>query len=182
MYSLLKQISEKAIKLADFEFTQEQTENNWLGGMPTSEAEIKLTEKRLGIDFPTDFKKFLSIANGFSAPNDIEPTFETVDKIDYLKNLDSFIIEAYSIDGIENIGKELEKSIVVGGIHEEQYFLLIPSELSNGKWKYWKFANWYPGEEEHESLESYFNKVLSYLNETIESEKTNHNNTSYEKP
>ena len=170
MKSLLKQISEKAIELADFEFTQEQTEKKWLGTKPASETEIKLTEKRLGIEFPTDFKKFLSITNGFSAPNDIEPTFEPTDKIDYLKNIDSFIIEAYSIDGIKNIGKELEKSILVGGINEEQYFLLIPSDLNREKWKYWKFANWHPGKEEHENLESYFNEVLEFINGQLETE------------
>ena len=170
MDSLLKQISERAIELADFEFTKEQTENKWLGTKPASETEIKLTEKRLGIEFPTDFKKFLSITNGFSAPNDIEPTFEPIDKIDFLKNIDSLIIEAYSIDGIENIGNELKKSILVGGINEEQYFLLIPSDLTNGEWKYWKFANWHPGEEEHENLESYFKHVLEFINEQIETE------------
>ncbi|MCP4052635.1 SMI1/KNR4 family protein [Mesoflavibacter sp. CH_XMU1422-2] len=171
MNSLLKQISEKAIELADFEFTQEQTENKWLGTKPASENEIQLTEKRLGIDFPTDFKQFMSITNGFSAPNDIEPTFEPINKIDFLKNIDSFIIEAYSLNGIENIGIQLEKSIIVGGINQEQYFLLIPPNSTNEKWKYWKFANWHPGEEEHENLESYFKEVLSFLNETIESEK-----------
>jgi len=163
MDNLLKKIAEKAIELANFEFTQEQTENKWLGTKPASETEIKLTEKRLGIEFPNDFKKFLSITNEFSAPNDIEPTFETVDKIDYLKNIDSFIIEAYSIDGIENIGKELEKSILVGGINEEQYFLLIPPDLTTGKWKYWKFANWHPGEEECKNFESYFKDVLEFI-------------------
>lgn len=171
MRDVLNQISVKAIELADFEFTQEQTENKWLGTKPATENEILLTEKRLGIEFPTDFKQFLSISNGFSAPNDVEPNFEPTDKIDFLKNIDSFIIEAYSINGIENIGKQLEKSILVGGINQEQYFLLIPPNSANEKWKYWKFANWHPGEEEHESLESYFKEVLNFLNETIESEK-----------
>jgi cell wall assembly regulator SMI1 len=169
MNSLLKKISEKALELADFEFTQEQTENKWLGTKPASEDEIQLAEKRLGIEFPTDFKQFLSITDGFSAPNGIEPTFESINKIDFLKNIESFIIEAYSIDGIENVRKQLEKSILIGGINQEQYFLLIPPNSKNEKWKYWKFANWHPGEEEHESLESYFNEVLNFLNETIES-------------
>ncbi|EDP70778.1 hypothetical protein FBALC1_08463 [Flavobacteriales bacterium ALC-1] len=170
MNSLLKQISKKAVELADFEFTQEQTENIWLGTKPVSETEIKLTEKRLGIEFPTDYKQFLSITNGFSAPNDIEPTFEPINKIDFLKNIDSFIIEAYSIDGIENIGNQLEQSIIVGGINQEQYFLLIPPNSTNEKWKYWKFANWYPGEEEHKDLESYFKEVLNFMNKQIETE------------
>ena len=170
MNSLLKKISEKAIELADFEFTQEQTENKWLGTKPATESEIKLTEKRLGIEFPTDFKLFLSITNGFSAPNDIEPTFEPIDKIDFLKNIDSFIIQAYSLDAIAEIGKQLEKSIVVGGINEEQYFLLIPPNSTNEKWKYWKFANWYPGEHEFENLESYFNDALEFINDQLETE------------
>ncbi|WP_405397528.1 SMI1/KNR4 family protein [Maribacter sp. Asnod2-G09] len=170
MNRLLKKISEKAIELADFEFTQDQTENEWLGTKPASESEIKLIEKRLGIEFPTDFKKFLSITNGFSAPNDIEPTFEPINKIDFLRNIDSFIIESYSIDGIENIGKQLEKSILVGGINQEQYFLLIPPNATNEKWKYWKFANWCPGEEEFDDLDSYFKSTLEFINEQIGSE------------
>ena len=86
MNELLKLISERAIELADFDFTQEQTKNKWLGTLPASEDEIKLTEKRLGIELPADFKLFLSITNGFSAPNDIEPTFVPISKIDFLKN------------------------------------------------------------------------------------------------
>ena len=64
----------------------------------------------------------------------------------------------------------MEKSILVGGINEEQYFLLIPHNLTTGKWKYWKFANWHPGEEEHENLESYFKDVLEFINEQIKTE------------
>lgn len=158
MDTLLKKISEKAIKLSDIEFTQEQIKNNWLGSKPASESEIEQTEKRLKIKFPNDFKLFLSITNGFSAPNEIEPTFEQITKIDYLKNIDSSIIEAYGID-------ELEKSILIGGINQEQYFLLIPPNTMNDHWKYWKFANWYPGEEEYENLESYFKNVLDFINE-----------------
>ena len=60
MNELLKLISERAIELADFDFTQEQTENKWLGNIPALENEIKLTEKRLGIELPADFKLFLS--------------------------------------------------------------------------------------------------------------------------
>ncbi len=170
MNSLLKQISEKAIELADFEFTQEQTENKWLGTKPVSETEIKLTEKRLGIEFPTDFKQFLSITNGFSAPNDIEPTFESIGKIDYLKNIDNFLVEVWNQQGIADIGKQLERSILIAGITEEQYFLIIPPKSDLEKWIYWKFSSWQPGEVEYKDLEHYFNDVLEFINEQIESE------------
>lgn len=168
MKSLLKQISEKAIELADFEFTREQINNKWLGTKPASEIEIKQVEERLGIEFPNDFKQLMLITNGFSAPNNIEPTFESINRIDFLKTIDSHVIECYSIDGVEDIGKQLEKSIIVGGINEEQYFLLIPPILTHEKWKYWKFANWHPGEEEYISLDSYFKAVLEFMNQQLE--------------
>nr|WP_298425479.1 hypothetical protein [uncultured Kordia sp.] len=88
--------------------------------------------------FPNNFKQFLLISNGFSAPNDIEPNFESINKIDFLKNIDSFIIEAYCINEFEDIGKQLEKSILIAGINQEQYFLLIPPNSTNKKWKYWR--------------------------------------------
>ena len=149
MNSLLKQISEKAIELADFEFTQEQYENKWLGTKPVSETEIKLTEKRLGIEFPSDYKNFLAITNGFAAPNDIEPTFEPIEKIEYLKNIDSYLIDVWNQDETADIGEHLERSILVGGITEEQYFLLIPPKTDSGNWKYLWFNiscrnNWKP--------------------------------------
>ncbi|MEZ4802689.1 MAG: SMI1/KNR4 family protein [Gelidibacter sp.] len=168
MKNLLKKISEKAIELADFEFTQEQAQNRWLGTKPASENEIKLTEKRLGIEFPTDFKLFLSITNGFSAPNDIEPTFEPIDKIDYLKKIDNFIVEVWNQEGIAEIGNQLERSITIAGISEEQYFLLIPPKCNTEQWKYWKFSSWQPGEVEYANLERYFNDVLEFINEQIE--------------
>jgi len=61
------------------------------------------------------------------------------------------------------IGIEIWESILIGGINQEQYFLLIPPNLTNEKWKYWKFANWHPGEEEHLNLESYFTEVLNFM-------------------
>ena len=168
MNSLLKQISEKAIELADFEFTQEQIENKWLGTEPASQNDIKLTEKRLGVELPNDYKDFLRITNGFSAPNDVEPTFEPIDKVEYLKNIDGYLIEVWNQDGIADIGKQLKESIIIGGINEEQSFLLIPPNRSSRNWKYWKFSSWQPGVVEFENLENHLNDVLEFINDCIE--------------
>lgn len=170
MNNLLKKISEKAIEFADFEFTQEQVKNKWLGTKPTPETDIKQAEKRLGVEFPTDFKEFLSITNGFSAPNETEPTFVPINKIDFLKNIDNDIIEAYSVEEEYSLEEELKSSIVVGGINEEQYFLLLPPDSNNDEWRYWKFANWIPGAEEYDDLDSYFTEVLDFMIEEMESE------------
>ena len=168
MNNLLKQISEKAIELADFEFTQEQTQNKWLGTKPTSETEIKQAEKRLGIELPNDYKEFLAITNGFSAPNDVEPAFEPIDKIDYLKNIDAFLIEVWNQNGIADIGKQLERSIIIGGISEEQCLLLIPPKTDSENWNYWKFSSWQPGEVEFDNMKNYLNDVLEFINDCLE--------------
>lgn len=156
MKNLLIDISRKAIKYEDFNFTIEQIEKEWLGNIPATESEILDTEVRLGIKLPKDYIEFLKITNGFSAPNDIEPSFEKIEEIDYLKNVDEFTIEAYGL-------AELEDAILVGGKSEEQYFLLLPPKFKNEKWKYWKFANWHPGEHPFENLAEYFKDVLEFI-------------------
>jgi hypothetical protein len=156
MKNLLIEISQKATQYEDFNFTKEQIEKRWLGDVPATEIEILNAESRLGVKFPEDYIEFLKITNGFSAPNDIEPSFEKIGEVDYLKNVDEFIIEAYGMI-------ELEDAIIVGGKSEEQHFLLLPPKSENEKWKYWKFANWYPGEHPFENLTEYFEDVLRFI-------------------
>lgn len=163
MKELLTIISEKAIKYEDFNFTSEQIENNWLGTIPATEKQVSETENKLGIKLPKDYIEFIRITNGFSAPNDIEPSFENISNIDFLKNIEPFASEAYSYL------PELKNAILIAGIEEEQYFLLIPPESGNEEWKYWKFANWYPGEHPFENLKDYFEDVLQFIVENHES-------------
>ncbi|NDV43237.1 SMI1/KNR4 family protein [Flagellimonas sediminis] len=165
--NLLNQISVIALKLGDIEFSKSHIDNQWLGNTPVDESNILEEERRLNIKFPDDYREFLLISNGFSAPNDIEPTFVSIEEVDYLKNLDNDLIEIWTKDGIPEIGEELSKSIVVGGIKEEQYFLIIPPDSKNLKWRYWKFASWIPGEEEYTSLNNYFEEVLDFLNQQL---------------
>ena len=163
MKNLLIAISEKAIKYEDFNFTTEQIESNWLGTISASEKQIIEAENKLGIKLPKDYIEFIKITNGFSAPNDIEPTFEAIGNIDFLRNIEPFAIEAYAYLS------ELENSILVGGIEEEQYFLLLPPKSKNEQWKYWKFANWHPGEHPYQNLKEYFEDVLQFIIENHES-------------
>ncbi|MFB3386345.1 SMI1/KNR4 family protein [Flavobacterium sp. LAR06] len=162
MKNLLISISEKAIKYEDFNFTPEQIEHNWLGTIPASEKQISDVENKLGIKLPNDYIEFLKITNGFSAPNHIEPSFGSIENIDFLKNIDPFTIEAYGLP-------ELENAILVAGIEEEQYFLLLPPESKNEEWKYWKFANWYPGEHPFENFKAYLEDVLRFITKEYES-------------
>lgn len=161
MNKLLVEISKKAIKYENLNFTKIQIENNWLGNFPATEKQIAEKEAKLGLKLPEDYKAFLKITNGFSAPNNIEPSFESIEKIDFLKNIDNFTIECYDLP-------ELENAIIVAGISEEQYFLLLPPKSVNEKWKYWKFANWYPGEHPFENLNNYFEDVLKFIEDQYE--------------
>ena len=149
------------VKEAEINFLNQ---NPWLGFVPAKIDEIHKAENKLGIKLPDDYKEFLEISNGFKATNSIEPTFMKVEEIDYLRNIDKFIIEAYKLP-------ELENSILIAGKDEEQYFLLIPPTEKHKKWKYWKFANWYPGEHEFKNLKNYFKNVLKFSKNEYQNKK-----------
>lgn len=162
--NVLKRISQLSIKAGDSIFSEEQIESEWIGNKPAEIDAIEATEKNLGIKLPQDYKDFLLITNGFAAiRNNIEPRFETVDCIDYLINIDSDAIEIWNQEGLEDVGKELARAILIGGIEEEQYFLIIPPKSPADDWKYWKFASWIPGEDPYENLIDYFTNVLEAL-------------------
>ncbi|WP_343532189.1 SMI1/KNR4 family protein [Pedobacter sp.] len=156
MKELLETISRKSIELEDLESQGKTVTNDWLGNTPVSENEILLAETRLNVKFPKDYREFLLITNGFMGPNDIEPSFSKLEEVNYLKKILPEINEIYQI-------KELDNAILIGGASEEQQFLLIPPSSDSDSWKYWKFANWIPGEEEYSDLRNYFEQVLEFL-------------------
>lgn len=170
MKQLFIQFSQIAINLGAIEFSENQIKQSYLGNSPATETSIKEIENKLKLNLPEDYKNLLRITNGFSAPNDIEPSFLPVEKILFLKDYDAELIEAYSIDELKEIGELLAKSILVGGLDEEQYFLLIPPSNDEETWKYWKFANWIPGEEAYESIEDYLKNVIEFNLEELKGE------------
>jgi hypothetical protein len=162
MKEILLAISLLSIQLGDaYENASKfQIQNRWLGFQATKVEEIIETEKRLNIKLPEDYKSFLEITNGFSASSTIEPTFMEIKNVDFLKNFETITINSWKDAGDFETANILERSILIAGKDEEQYFLLIPPNDKNGKWRYWKFASWMAGEEEFENLESYFKNVL----------------------
>lgn len=159
---LLKQISINAIKLGDFEYSETELKQQWLGTIPASNSEIESAEQRLGIVLPKEYKDFLTTTNGFKATSNIYPTFHEIEKIDYLYKLDKFQVDIWLQEGTEDIGNKLKRSILIAGIGEEQYFLLIPP-LTNEPWKYWSFASWYPGEVTHDTFKAFWLEVNDFL-------------------
>ena len=164
MKQILQEISELAILLNEFDFPDVQRRRNWLGNPPATMESIYKVEERLGIVLPADYIEFLKLCNGFHAASTVKPTFVTTDEIDYLKNVDEFLISVWAgYDELADIADGLAKSIVIGGLREEQYFLLIPPEKYETEWRYWFFASWLPGKEQFKDLPGYFANTLSFL-------------------
>lgn len=167
MKDLLNRISQLAMKLDDpfNRIPEHKRKSEWLGEAPATAEEIEAVEKKLNVKFPLDYKSFMMLTNGFASAIDIEPTFEKLNNIDYLKNIDPHLIKVWNESELVDAAKKLSRSILIAGINEEQYFLLIPPTMQTEKWEYWKFANWIPGEEPFEDLETYFGSVLNFIEE-----------------
>ncbi len=170
MITILKEIFETAIKLGDYDFDKKAIEKKWLGQLPASKQDIKQAENKLKVSFPNDYKEFLLITNGYCSPNFVDPAFESVDKIDYLKNVDTSFIESRENLIPETVRKDLERSILVGGketLVEDIFFVIIPPNLKDKRWKYWKWADWNPNEESYLNLEEYFDDMIAFMKKEI---------------
>ncbi len=164
MLNILKKISEKALLLADCTFTDDQKRSVWLGNEGATIDNIVAAEERLKIKLPADYVEFIQWTNGFAQPTNVGCSFLPIDKIDYLHKLDEDLVEIWAEQNDDSkLIQSLKAAILVGGLNEEQYFLLIPPLGKSKKWGYWKFANWIPGEEKFTSLEKYFTSELSFL-------------------
>ena len=60
---------------------------------------------------------------------------------------------------------KLKSSIIIGGLEEEQYLLLVP--LSNKKWECWHFSSWRPGEVVYENFRYYMEDELQLLEDNF---------------
>ena len=172
MKKLLSKLFEKSIELNDFTFSDDQIKKKWIGNPPTTKLIIKEVEKKFGVKFPDDYKEMLLISNGFPAVNNIEPTFEPIENIIFYKDYEYSVIEIWrGMEGLDDEVENLKGSILIGGINGEQQFLLIPPKRKNDEWKYWKFANWIPGEEEYDNLTKYLKSVTEFMENEINENK-----------
>lgn len=172
MLKLLQKLSEKAILLGDFECSPKQRASKWLGYSPASQMEISKVEQRLGLTLPNDYKQFLAISNGFPASVSVEPSLLSIQQVGFLTDIDPSLIDTWKKYGPKETGAALERSLIIGGINEEQHFLLLPPTSSGEKWEYWKFASWIPGEEVFQNMEGYFNDVLAFIEDELRTQES----------
>lgn len=165
---LLESVSKQALKLGDFEFHIEDPSSTWIGNEPASADQVEDLQQRLGVSLPQDYVAFLRLTNGFPAPCYTEPSFMSCDEVDYLRNIDAELIDIWRETDNADAADLLHRSICIGGKDEEQYFLLIPPVDAEENWRYWKFADWIPGEEVFEGLAPYFQYIESFMNESLD--------------
>ncbi len=84
------------IRLKDFDYSETQINSKWLGTKPATLYDIKKTEDRLKNILPQDYKDFLLTTNGFHAFSHIDPGFCSIDKIDFLKNIDPELFDIWN--------------------------------------------------------------------------------------
>ena len=166
MENLLKEISNLAIQLGDFEFTNNQIENNWLGTSSATTEAIEKKELELKVKLPQDYIEFLKISNGFPPTSAVDSTFLPIEEIGLLKEKDKQLVDIWCNSG-NGINEELQNAILVTKVHEEQYFFLIPPITKNNSWQYWKFASWIPGEEPYKNIESYFQSIKEFIQDEL---------------
>lgn len=152
-------LSESAISLGEVAYSATQIKSGWIGEDPALPQAIRSCEARLGCTLPEDYRQLMLVCNGYALPNEIEPSFAPLERIERLKDADPDLIEAYNDEALAEVHEALLASILVGGIGEEQHFLLVAPTKTVPHWRYRKFANWIPGEEPYDSLLHYLDAV-----------------------
>jgi hypothetical protein len=163
---LLQRISDSAIQQRDIDFENTVVKSRWLGYTPAKQSIIKATQQRLGISLPEDYKAFLLTTNGFRPTGSTDVSFLPVEKIGWLRDLDGQLVEIAGQpmdkdDSARSAG--FQRSILIGGLNEEQQFLLVPPGGADKKWQYWFFASWLPGQRAYPSFRFYLEYELQFM-------------------
>jgi SMI1 / KNR4 family (SUKH-1) len=165
MKDLLKALSKEAIANNPDFFTEEEKQAQWIGRPAATDEAIAATEKKLGITLPADVLALYKITNGTAVVlNQTFGAFEPIEKVDWLKNADPGLIEAYS--GItEDLTNDLSNSIIIAGIMYPHCVLLIQPYGRHEVWRYWEFANYLPGEIPFQGIEKYLERLHDFVSE-----------------
>jgi hypothetical protein len=163
---LMQRLSDSAIDQKDMDYDKVVIKSRWLGYPPAKPELIKATEQRLGISLPEDYKAFLLVSNGFRADGNTGVTFLPVERIGWLRDLDSELANILGTPTDKDDSAQaarFQRSILIGGLSEEQQFLLVPPGGIDKEWKYWFFGSWVPGEEPYLSLRFYLEHELQFM-------------------
>ncbi|MTB53532.1 SMI1/KNR4 family protein [Lewinella sp. W8] len=151
-------------------YDESEVENNWLGFPPAPTWAIEKREKDLGIRLPPSYIDFLRVTNGFRQISHFAGRLLPIERIDYLKNIDSDLFDLYLEEVDRTISPSDQKdysnnqrsvffnvdhllsSIAISERVEGSIILLNPQVKSGEEWEAWIFANWYPGAHRYKSF------------------------------
>lgn len=163
MKKLLQQISKDTISLNSDFYSEEEKAAQWIGRNPATDEAIAEAEKRMGIKLPNDVIEFYKTTNGTSVIIDQTfGAFEAIEKVDWLKNADAYLIECYAGMG-EAYVNNLKNSIIIAGINYCHSVLIIQPYGEHKEWRYWEFASYTPGETPFEGIEKYLERLDDFL-------------------
>lgn len=165
MRELLAKISVLAIAHNPDAFTQQAKIAQSIGREPATNRAIAATEQRLKVKLPLDVIEFYQITNGTSEI--LSHTFGgfiEIDRVDWLINLDSEVLENYAGMG-EDYLNDLKNSILIAGLNHVHQILLIQPYGKYVKWRYWEFATYLPGESEFSGICAYLERINDFLAE-----------------
>ncbi|MBD0405299.1 SMI1/KNR4 family protein [Flammeovirga sp. EKP202] len=130
-----------------------------------TDSQILELEKEIGLKLPSDYVMFLKNVNGLTSycGGYSFGSFLGINDIRLSSERESMLLELY---GSENEFKWLKKSIVIGGLPDEETLLLLSKE--KGKYYYYMYGAWIPGFMKFDSLSSYLEKYLKAMKENIE--------------
>ncbi len=113
MQEILQKISKEAISLNPGFFSEEEKTTQWIGRNPATTETITEVENKLGIKLPNDVIELYKVSNGTSVIlNQSKSAFMPIEQIDWLKNVDPYLIECYAEMG-EAYVNDLKNSIMM---------------------------------------------------------------------
>jgi hypothetical protein len=160
---LLQRLSDSAIADKSNKYDDSVLHSRWLGYSRATAEKIQAAEKHLGVTLPDDYKSFLLLTNGFRRTSSIGITFLPVERIGWLRDMDAELAAVWGepMDDKDSArAAGFRRSLLIGGLEEEQQFLLVPPGGVDKDWQCWFFGNWIPGIEPYPSLRYFFEKEL----------------------
>ena len=164
-------------------YDKSRIRNNWLGYQGAQTNSITRKEKKLGIELPESYTKFIETSNGFKQISAFNSQLLPIEEIDWLRNTDSDFLSIFDEKDDASIDEKdyyqynenqqstifkvnhLKNTIKLSKWTDGSIILLNPKVTFNGEYEAWIYADWYPGVKRFKSFEDL---IVSELHSTQE--------------
>jgi len=154
--------------------SQETLNSRWLGFPGASLEDIKIAEKRLGVELPLSYRQFLQTSNGWRNSGGFIYRIWSTNEITWFRERNQAWINAYRapVDDLPTISDQdyyvygedqdpttlrveyLQTALEISDVGDSGIYLLNPQVVTNeGEWEAWFFANWLPGATRYRSFQ-----------------------------